>query len=608
MKIKNIRITDFRGLDNFTETNPAEINVLTGECGTGKSSFLKALNFAFVGEAKMDDVFNGADQGSVFVEFENGNSIERIRRVNGTQVKFNGKNSTAKAVNEFLYDKTGATTATFEAMSGVDYYESLSQKDLSNMLYSILPVRIDFDVLVKLIEETNGHAITDKERKFLKQFFPDMPAKFGLDAIDKAYKTVFSSRTKQNANLKAITARCEFDEKTLPQESREQIEESLEKIAKAEAEYNAQDKLISSYMAALKNHEEAKKRRAAIENDLKIYESVKQPDRAAYDNAMNKRDILNEKVRKSRDLISTFNSDIKLFVNTLDNLDKPICPISNKLVCTTDKSHIRDELNALVAKNRQCISDGENFIVECNKEIELQNKIMDTYVKDNLNWTKKQGLQKQLDDFIIPELPEKPKAIQKVDYTVLKRQLNEKLRIITAFELVKKCRAEKEECQAKVNLCEFAVTALDAKTGVRTKILQRVLAPFENLCNQKADSLRKDFRIKLQCENGIEILVEPKKGTGFISTEKISTGEFVFVAYLLMSIVQAVTGSKYLIIDNLDKLDEKAFRALIELISKEHIYEHVFLGAVNHEDTVKFLQSGIPGIKMISMDLRNKAG
>ena len=43
--------------------------------------------------------------------------------------------------------------------------------------------------------------------------------------------------------------------------------------------------------------------------------------------------------------------NIKLFHTTLSSLDKPVCPISDQLVCSTDKTDVREEVSAALQNN-----------------------------------------------------------------------------------------------------------------------------------------------------------------------------------------------------------------------------------------------------------------
>lgn len=603
MKIKEISIKDYKGIGDVT-INPERINMLTGECGSGKSSVLDAIRFALGGKADRSDINSNAKEAMVTVVFEDESSISRTRKEDGIVCKCNGKAASAKAVNEFLKSRCGIDASLFDAMSSVDYFKELSKKDLTELFLSILPVQINFDAMVKLIEQKNGKPLTDKEKEYLQNRFPKMPAQFGLDAIDKAQKEVYGQRAKVNANLKAVTARCAFDEQSLPDETKEQLEKKLYEIAKKESEFNNHAKLITNYNKAVKARNDAQKRMDSLKKSAETYKDVNKPDSAVLEKAKNDREQFQKAINQANQMIATLKSNIELFNRTLENLDKPVCPISEKLICTTDKSGIKNELIALIGDNSTALKQQNDFVKRCQEQIVLRDSRIESYQKNVISYNQKVTILKQINEFVFPELPERPADLKAVDFAQQKSDINKKMSILAQYEMVKKYKKEQLDLQSASALCETAMQILDVKQGVRSLILKQALTPFERLCNQKASVLRKGFQIKIECEDGIEFSVKPYDGDGvkYIPMNMVSTGEFVFVGYLLMSVIQAVTGSKYLVIDNLDRLDKQSFAALIKLIDGDRAYEHVFLGTVNHKDLEEAAQKSSQALIKISMN------
>lgn len=95
-----------------------------------------------------------------------------------------------------------------------------------------------------------------------------------------------------------------------------------------------------------------------IEQTLEAYKAVKAPPKAGQEavrkGIKDKRDVLRE-VESS---IGVAEKDIAFMRKVLDALAKPVCPISNKLVCSTDKTGIRSELEAGVKEKEKIVSAG----------------------------------------------------------------------------------------------------------------------------------------------------------------------------------------------------------------------------------------------------------
>ena len=83
------------------------------------------------------------------------------------------------------------------------------------------------------------------------------------------------------------------------------------------------------------------------------------------------------------------------------------------------------------------------------------------------------------------------------------------------------------------------------------------------------------------------LLIQGETGTGkdFLPLDVVSTGEYLLVAFLLMDIINQITDARYLVIDNLDALDEEHTKVFLDMLDKDSSYEHIFIGAVNHDDT-----------------------
>ena len=69
MKINTIKIKNFRGIPDM-EISLERISFFTGPCGAGKTSVLKAFNFALTGDVKKDDIREQSDRASANRELQ----------------------------------------------------------------------------------------------------------------------------------------------------------------------------------------------------------------------------------------------------------------------------------------------------------------------------------------------------------------------------------------------------------------------------------------------------------------------------------------------------------------------------------------------------------
>ena len=141
-----------------------------------------------------------------------------------------------------------------------------------------------------------------------------------------------------------------------------------------------------------------------------------------------------------------------------------------------------------------------------------------------------------------------------------------------------------EETVHKVNLYDFAVKFFSAN-GIKSKLLEKAVDPLQKMIDEKTQSLRKGFKISLMTEEEFDITISPRTGE-VVPLNKISAGEFIVTAYILMSVVSQITGVSILMMDNLDNLDSDAARQLMLLLDADENFNTIILASVDHPDII----------------------
>lgn len=589
MKIAKIIIKNYRGIEDLT-INAKDINVFLGTNGVGKTSTLQAIRYVLTGQSDVDDIRMDAEEMSVEIIFEDTTSIRRIRKSDKNEVKVNGKTTTIKACNEFLEQKFGCSKNVLEAMCGADFFKSLDKKDLTNFILSILPIQVSYNKMIEFCEEKIGRKLDADEKKFLDSCFDTTTATIGLSDIEHVYQNIFARRKLEKANLKVLQAKADFDTSKLPKETKEALEKELSENQVIEAQVADIVKQIKAYEKSLEARKIAEEKLQQLKMELLSYVDISRPDEKELITAKEDKQKFMDAISKYKTILGTNKANINMYEKTLENLDKPVCPLSEKLICQTDKSGLKASLQELVKKNNDSITKINDFIAKCEEQVVMRDKIIDKYNADIIRWTKKEALEKQIKDFVLPDVLDKPKDILTENVEDKKAEIQAKLSIYTEYDTAISYGEKYEEQRKLVNMLEFAVNIFDVKNGVRSIILEKSLNPIESMVNTKADALRKGFSLILTSPNGIDIRVAPK-GNKYVPLEKVSSGEFIFVAYLLMSVIREITGVSVLIIDDIDKLDTEATKTFIEMLKSDNEYENVFIGGVNHLDTAKIIEA-----------------
>lgn len=583
--ITTISIRNFKGIEDL-QLNAKKLNAIIGKCGSGKSSLLDAIRFALTGKAGKEVIRKGCREASVVLRFSDNSTIERIRRTSENISKCNGKSSTKRSLDEFLTARN-MNPCWIESLCSVDWFAGLSSKDLNNFFMTILPLRAKAETVVELVAQLDKD-LTEKKEKYLMEEILKKQEIFSFNDLANGYNTAYTVRQELKRKYNEMLPRCTFNE-TVPAKTREDIEKELNNISQVEAAEKEYSKRLKEYASSKKQHDLAIKRLDEMKKELDTYSSCKKPKEETKTQAEADRKLFQVHIKRTNEYIGTINSTLDLLKRTLDNLDKPICPISEKLICTTDKSQLKEELLSLIQKNENALASNKEFLAKCEDQVRKRDDIISNYQKEVYRYEQKTTLENNISKFIVPEILPEPQKVEKAHLEAKKKELLDLLSILSRYEKVQQNKKELAKIKDKYDLAQFAVKVLDSKIGIPALILQRTLRFFEKKCNEKASLLREGFQIYFLSDNGITIQVSPGKGKPFVDMKEVSTGEFVCVAYILMTMIGEATKCHLFLIDNLDRLDTEYLNALLSLLEEDKKIEQVFLGGVDHADVERTL-------------------
>lgn len=583
--ITTISIRNFKGIEDL-QLNAKKLNAIIGKCGSGKSSLLDAIRFALTGKAGKEVIRKGCREASVVLRFSDNSTIERIRRTSENISKCNGKSSTKRSLDEFLTARN-MNPCWIESLCSVDWFAGLSSKDLNNFFMTILPLRAKAETVVELVAQLDKD-LTEKKEKYLMEEILKKQEIFSFNDLANGYNTAYTVRQELKRKYNEMLPRCTFNE-TVPAKTREDIEKELNNISQVEAAEKEYSKRLKEYASSKKQHDLAIKRLDEMKKELDTYSSCKKPKEETKTQAEADRKLFQVHIKRTNEYIGTINSTLDLLKRTLDNLDKPICPISEKLICTTDKSQLKEELLSLIQKNENALASNKEFLAKCEDQVRKRDDIISNYQKEVYRYEQKTTLENNISKFIVPEILPEPQKVEKAHLEAKKKELLDLLSILSRYEKVQQNKKELAKIKDKYDLAQFAVKVLDSKIGIPVLILQRTLRFFEKKCNEKASLLREGFQIHFLSDNGITIQVSPGKGKPFVDMKEVSTGEFVCVAYILMTMIGEATKCHLFLIDNLDRLDTEYLNALLSLLEEDKKIEQVFLGGVDHADVERTL-------------------
>ncbi len=607
MKIKKITINNFAGIAGLDYTPSKKIGVLAGGNGAGKSSFLKAVRFALTGEGGV--ISDGADEMNVTVETEDAD-IPLFSR--GIAIR-NGKNEGKVAVNG-SNGKTSYLNNELIRMAGVRDMDALKATTLSKVVANMNPADFGSFIMQYLPEKLTKNKILDNCQNdgmrtsavmLLESELNDPVDSYTVDSLYSISDSYVEKRKlikRDIAGLKSLTEK----EPVKSARTAAEIDADLEKIAHFEAAADEISKPVLDYNNAVAAKARQDADIAALRQKLAEMADVTQPDPEKYNLAISKQEMINQGIASQQTAknaaiqsIAPMQAAVKLDKRTLANLDKPVCPVSNKLICNTDKSGLKNELMSHVAELEKAIL-AQQEVIKGTDETILKYKSVLKQLQDwfagfsamNARWTEKSGLQNRLDALMQNPVvvPEKPVTDGSgIDYTAKKKELTlEKDSIVEYEKYLANVKSLEEKNEQLKDFDEIA-KKLSIKGSIIKSILESYMSYFKQICDEKG----KKLGLELFFEANAGVHISASFGKTKLPYNMLSSGERCLVNFLVLDVINALTGLKIMMLDDLDSLDKDAFKKLIGLINSTAVlpeYDHIFLATVAHTNIMSALK------------------
>lgn len=608
MKIKSIKIKNFKGIKELEHEFRKPITLLSGKVGTGKTSFIQGFRFALTNETPVKPIRSGEKSTEVSLLCDDDMVVERIIEVPNKKVtKVMGRKTGVAASESFLAESMNVSNEIMKIATSSEVLAAMKPSQFGTIFLNESVEKKTLDDLLEILancelkEKTNvlnGFEKESEEGKLPPDVLSEIKAlfkekTFNLEAINKAHEEAKVIRKDRNAKLKISSSKSkDFLDIVKPEYTETEINKRYEEIIGVEknvAAYRAQMNLYKKTVELKKDQDSR-----IAELDLAIaMNHATEPDLSVYNKLVEAKKKANESVVEQSKVAQTLLDNKKWFENTLVQLDKPVCPISEKLVCTTDKTCFKADLESKIKDIEISKAVVDNKIAAAREQVkEVEDKIAD-YNKNKENYNRKLNLlkeKKRLTDKPI-EIPEKPDTLSlKSDYSAEKAQLKEKLDML--YEYKKVANEYKETLRLK-RLCtvsDFIVKALDPKGPVIKEFIETFAEFLEDSCNERAQLLKTGFELKFIPEDGLTVLFKTGPGKDYLPYTSLSSGEKIFASLILTDLINSFYDSRVLILDDTDHLDADSFRLLMEFVDTSDItelYDIIIISFVEHDDTLK---------------------
>lgn len=590
MKIKSILINNFKGI-NCLEFIPGNKTVaLIGKNGIGKTSFLEAVRFALTGDAPNNCITDGATESTVLVRLEDGNEFSRTKYVSKpTKIRVNGRTTTAKNLETLLATITGLSDDALRIATSSEVLAGLKPSEFGDFIMGYIPEKLDFDTICSYIPGITPECIDE-----LSVALPSMPIKFGMDEIKSAQDYLIEERKNTNKEVQVRKAKVStlFD---APLRTLKEIEDELSKVMELNGSFEAAKTALRMYEDAVRRDEEAKKRIKDTEAEIASI-SVFKPNAEELSKILGEKNVASKTIVDAEKLKQTLANDIALFEHTVETLDESVCPLSEKLVCTTDKTKLREEFLDIVSANKEGLEIQNQIILKAKEHLLALDKKESDFRERDSKYKEKIMLTKRLEELkkSIPLIPDKPIIPESDDFkskiTALQKERDEILR----YQQQQKEIVELEKLMIRYDTLNYLCKAVQPKGPVMDAIISHYLSVFETVINNTAKNLRVDFLAKFISDDGIVLLIQTDASKEFKPYESLSNGEKIFTMFLLLNMINSLCGSRLLLMDDLNHLDEKSFKELFTLImspSVQDAYDHIFLCSVDNTDITTVIRA-----------------
>ena len=601
MEITKLTAGNIHGLTNIS-INPEKLNFITGPSGSGKSSIMEAIRYAISGKAGEDHIKTGSTEAVVLADIPRIGIIERrVTNEGKTKVRLNGKATTAKSIAEQFSAVYGFTLTDAGLLMSSDVLEHALGKDLAEYLLNGGFIKNDMPFSRLLALNPLDPEIADELDKSM--FSPETIStttretrNVTLESIEDTYQQYRGSRPTLKKMYADEAAQSKYED-IMPTKTaaalQTEITELQTKIAVERRKAQEYPKALKEAAALAESLKKAEANLAALSAAKPVTERER---KIANDNRMNATKALDE----ARLAIQAAQQDVKNLRRTLDLLATSKCPISNQLVCTTDKTTVRSEIEDAIQLKLDSIDMLEARLSDYQKNLDEARHTCDDLVRQESEYTMRLTLVKQVESLrnMSIAVPEKPDSTVLAGLETALEQLRTEHNLAVQYERAMEHKRRADALAHRLEIAETMVRELAPNGGVRRMVLSHSIGPMEDVCNESMKLVLPKYKLRFDVDDNFNIKLENAAGQA-IAYDSLSNGEQLRVVFVIMLMLNQVNQVRILMLDNLNDLDINAFQDFLKMLESvdPSYYDHIFLSGIDHDGFVgTFNKCSIPHV------------
>jgi DNA repair exonuclease SbcCD ATPase subunit len=597
VKIQCLELINFRNHSN-TFMVFDKVNYIVGNNNSGKSTIKGALQYAITGENEWavsgrqskDLIKHNEREASVEVEIDGLGLVKRIIRGSGNYVELNNSRLPNRELEKEIFDDFKLTNEMINCVILSSKFLEMKPSEQKDFLFRLTGAMLEPGQIIRFMDKPSEKA-KDVVRKRVR-------GKVSIEDLDRVYKTF-------------------FDERRLKKRERERLATNLEAMGEVPSESGVDISAITKLLEEkTKNREDLMKKIAVINERINhekwLKETLEGIERKikAIDEKVDKSIVISDAeeilfgyvteanslekgIEKCRAIFNTLNGQTKSLKAMLPKLTTTQCPLSEKLVCKTDKSSLIEDLKSQIKGNE------DEMKKQQEKESALQNQLEDiNKKKDNLKLQidlaaqledlqrNREEIVKALESVKIDDKSLLTKEIEK--YEVEIKELEEKRQAYNDWVRAKKSyedlKKELEQATEEVEIYEYLVAEFSPK-GVKQRILEKIIEPIQKHCNKTLSILTDGlYKLEFSFDGEFDILIENKSGK--VSHKLLSSSEKQRIGIVIQDAINNLTNANLLFVDDAEMLDDDNFQLLEDLITKlKDKYDSIFVIATTGDES-----------------------
>ena len=589
MKIDKISIRNYRGIKEFNYEPQKKVTVLHGPNGAGKSTVLSSIQYALCG-SRQSCIKSDEEAMQVTVEAD-GTSFARAINKGKNLLGLNGKIVSNKIYSEKVSQVTGTEAEDLRFVSSSDILGNIEPSSFGKLLLKYIPEKIDLSRLKGYCGE-----LTAEEESIL-EYLIKKTADIDIDDVIAVAGNAAALRREAKRNVSDMKQQIKLFSADAPTRTVKEVEDELLEIAKCEREQDIYSALLREYEQGVKNKEKIENCIKKAEEDILNIGDVEY-DQAKVDELTGKINDLIKKMSDEQVNLAAFLKNVEDVKTIIDNLDTSVCPIHKDIVCSTDKSPLKEKLLENMKENEKAAEHCKQNQKEYSDTLEGLQKEKTALLNLRDKYTQKKTIESQLERFKTElkgtKFPEKPDFKEIVDYSGKKAALKaEKLRIESYGSFVNMSERIRAG-EVKVRAYDRLAKACCNGGPVVTAIMNDYLDFFNDACKAYCKVIDPDMDIIFYAGGGVTFNVKMGDGRGYIPFADLSSGEKVLVSFAIAGMLNGLVGLGIASIDNIDALDMDGVDAVIRMLDNDSLtesYDHIFLSTTEHSDTMDKLRT-----------------